>query len=147
MCPLRMDHNAQLASSEGPECVSVVRSGAPSLSTFSTFQVHSAFSSSCPPLFSTLPYSLCLFLACSSVCLRRLSRHRLFQGFSPYKQMQIEIWKKEIEEKALEDVPESQRRMPLEIYGNTFSTNITSFVHVSCMSAKHVTNAKTQESL
>lgn len=58
VCPLRVDHNAQLARRERLECVSVVRSGAPSLSTFSTIQVLSAFSSSCPPLFLMLPSSL-----------------------------------------------------------------------------------------
>lgn len=58
VCPLRIDHNAQLARRERPECVNVVRSGAPSLSTFSTVQLLAAFSPSRPPLFSTLLSSL-----------------------------------------------------------------------------------------
>lgn len=58
VCPLWVDHNAQLARRERPKCVSVVRSGAPSLSTFSTIQALSVFSSSCPSLFLTLPSSL-----------------------------------------------------------------------------------------
>lgn len=71
VCPLRIDRNAQLARRERPECVSVVRSGAPSLSTFSTIQALSVFSSSCPPLFSTLPSSLLVTFwhVLPSVCL------------------------------------------------------------------------------
>lgn len=106
MRPLRIDHNAQLARRERPECVSVVRSGAPSLSTLSTgVQLPSAFSSSRPPLFSTQPFlSLGHILACSSVCLPGFVQTLALPRFLPNAniQTQMEMWETEKRKKKKE---------------------------------------------
>lgn len=48
-CVLRVDHREQLARRKGPECVSAVRSGASSSSTFSTVELLPVdFASLCP---------------------------------------------------------------------------------------------------
>lgn len=118
VCPLRVDHNAQLARRERPECVSVVRSGAPSLSTFSTVQVLSAFSSSCPPLFFNIAFlSLGHSLACSSVCLLGFVQTLALPRFLP---MQIYKhtcrWKfKRKKERESKSFLELQRHLLLEM--------------------------------
>lgn len=112
VCPLRVNHNAQLARRERPECVSVVRSGAPSLSTFSTVQLLFFLSSSL--VFNVAFLSLGHILACSSVCQPGLSRRWPFPGFSQckYTSMQMEIQAEQKKEKEKKRETESKTRLP-----------------------------------
>lgn len=100
---------------ERPECVSVVRSGAPSISIFSTIQVSLLFFLMSCFVFNIAFFSLGHILACSSVCLPGLSRHWPFPGFSQCNYTNIckmEIWEKGKERKKVsEDLLEPQRQM------------------------------------
>lgn len=137
VCPLRIDHNAQLARRERPECVSVVRSGAPSLSTFSTIQVLSAFSSSCPPLFLTSPSSLLVTFwhVHPSVCL--VCPDAGPSQVSPNANIQTHAdgnlgkKKKRGGKKAREGFLELQRHMHLEnVETHTFWTNLNTKMQI-----------------
>lgn len=99
-CPLRIDHNAQLARRERPECVGVVRSGAPSLSTFSTigsFLLFLPLVLPCFPLCLPLSWShfgMCFRLSAWFVQTRAVPR---FLPRQLYKHKEIWEEKREIE--------------------------------------------------
>lgn len=111
-CPLRIDHNAQLARRERPECVGVVRSGAPSHSTFSTIKSFLLFLPLVLPCFQhCLPLSWSHFgmsLHLSAWFVQTLAVPR-FLPRQLYKH--VETWEEENERQKLsEDFLELQRR-------------------------------------